>query len=176
MDGRIGGVVQLDNETIGGIVIATPTTGGIVVTIPPLATRGFADGNTVLVCDLQGQDAGNNVRTFDRGHVIVRPDVTDAIPGALPGPPGPVGSFLTHSTSYTLLPFDTGADFSLSGLVCTMPSNPIIGKPYLVSVGSGGNLTINGGGYLINGQATQLLAAPYQSQTLVFNGSEFRMF
>ena len=71
--------MQLDNETIGGIVIATPTTGGIVVTIPPLATRGFPDGNTVLVCDLQGEDAAHNIRTFDRGFVIVRPDVTNFI-------------------------------------------------------------------------------------------------
>jgi len=81
-----------------------------------------------------------------------------------------------HSSSYAMSQFDLGADFSSSGLTCTMPTSPVVGWPYFVSVGSSGNLTIGGNGKTINGQTAQSLAAPYESVVIVYNGTEYRMF
>jgi hypothetical protein len=72
-------VMQLDNLSLGGIVIATPATGVLVATTPPIATRLFPDSDMALVCDLQGKDASANIRTFDSGILVVSPDITNAI-------------------------------------------------------------------------------------------------
>jgi hypothetical protein len=81
-----------------------------------------------------------------------------------------------HSVSYAMAQFDLGADFSASGLTCTMPTSPIVGWPYFVSVGAAGNLTVSGNGKTIDGQASLVLASPYQSVVLVYNGTEYRIF
>lgn len=84
----------------------------------------------------------------------------------------------THVASYDVQQFDQGADFpSAGGLTCTMPADPPIGWPYLVSVGAGGvPLTVEGNGNTINGGTSFLMPADYQSMTLVFNGTEYRIY
>jgi hypothetical protein len=69
-------VSQLDNLTLGGVVILTANPGKFSVTMPASATRGFADSPIVLLYDVQAQDPAGRVSTIDLGTITVSPDVT----------------------------------------------------------------------------------------------------
>ncbi len=64
-------------KTIGsGIVITNTTLGLATVTIDPTDTYGLPSSKTLLVYDLQVEDASGNVYTVASGNLIVLPDVT----------------------------------------------------------------------------------------------------
>jgi hypothetical protein len=69
-------VMQVDNASLGGIVIALPTTGRLGVSFPAMATRLFPDWRVDLYVDVKGVDPGGLVRTLGSGVLTIDPNVT----------------------------------------------------------------------------------------------------
>lgn len=65
----------------GSLVIVLAVAGQARVSIPPIATRGFPDGPTTIVYDVQGRDPAGNIYTIEPGDIVVSPDVTNSIGG-----------------------------------------------------------------------------------------------
>lgn len=72
-------VAQLDNMSLGGVVITTAATGQFSVTMPNTATRTFADGPVSLVYDIQLVSGSGVVSTVEEGLLSVFPDVTRTV-------------------------------------------------------------------------------------------------
>lgn len=77
-DQDVAAVFQLTSPS-NGIVVQNAPAGQILVTVPPIATRGFPDGDTKISYDVQGKDGSANIFTCESGVMIVEPDVTRAI-------------------------------------------------------------------------------------------------
>jgi hypothetical protein len=69
-------VAQLDNMSIGGIVITLAVNGTGTATMQPAATFNFPDGPVRLLYDLQAKDPTGLVTTIESGTLTVVPDTT----------------------------------------------------------------------------------------------------
>lgn len=70
---------QLQKTLGSGVTVVDAALGIVEVTLDPLDTRGFADGPTKLVYDVQLKEADGSITTIDSGVLVVSPDVTRAI-------------------------------------------------------------------------------------------------
>jgi hypothetical protein len=78
-DPDLAAIFELNNLTLGGVVLVTPTSGLISVTGQPLNTFYFADSTVTLDYDIQVKDSTGRVSTVEIGLYGVDPDITRSI-------------------------------------------------------------------------------------------------
>ena len=74
-DADADAIFQLNNSTLGGITVLDAAAGTARVTIPPEATEGLPDRETLLFLDLVWVDGSAKPHTCQKGTLTVYPDV-----------------------------------------------------------------------------------------------------
>lgn len=77
-DPDLAAMVELDNLSLGGVVLTAATSGVFSSTAPPSAFAGLEDTEVRLRMDVQVKDAAGNIFTVEYGVLFVDPDVTRA--------------------------------------------------------------------------------------------------
>lgn len=169
--------VWVGDSMTGGVVILNQTTneGQFAISMPPSATAALPNQPAVLTYDVVDVDGSGNIYETESGSIFITPRATATQPSV-------ASPMQTHTSDYTLQSNDVGADFNTAAgpLTATMPTIPLAGRPYYVSMGptSVNPLTIlpGEGASTINGQASWQLTEPDQSVQLILVGTDYRIF
>jgi hypothetical protein len=78
-DPDLASVFELNNMTLGGITVTSPTSGAITGQGSSAATLQFADSIVRLKADIQVKDTTGRVSTCEVGYLDVYPDITRGI-------------------------------------------------------------------------------------------------